>query len=310
MDRTARFAWFVIGWSVVTILLGAFVRATHSGAGCGPSWPTCRGVVIPALDGATAIEFTHRVASGLALIITAVLIVLVWRRQPKGHPARRSAAWAGFAVIAEALIGAAIVLYEWVANDASLARAISVPLHLVNTLLLLAALTLTAWFLSGGGQLHRAGKERRFLAIGAVGLVLIAASGAVTALADTLFPSGSLAEGVAADFSTTEHFLTRLRIIHPLFAVAVVVASLVATRRAGVASTAGRRFAFLVLMQLGLGAVNVVLGTPLWLQLIHLATADAIWISYVWLTAQVLSSKESSSLAELTGAWHTNPVQR
>jgi hypothetical protein len=47
------------------------------------------------------------------------------------------------AVIGEALIGAAIVAFEWVADDSSIARTVAVPLHLVNTLLLLAALTVT-----------------------------------------------------------------------------------------------------------------------------------------------------------------------
>lgn len=310
MDRTDRFAWFAVGWNVLTILLGAVVRATHSGAGCGPSWPTCQGELVPQLAGATAIEFTHRVASGAALIVTAALVVLVWRRRPGGHPARRSAVWSGVAVIAEALIGAAIVLYEWVAEDASIARAISVPLHLVNTFLLLAALTLTAWFLSGGGELQRRGPARRRLMAGAVCLVAIAATGAVTALADTLFPSTSLSQGLAADFSTTEHFLTRLRILHPLLAVGVVAAALFVSRGRAGPQASGRRLVLLSVMQLGLGLANIGLGTPLWLQLLHLGVADAIWISYVWLAAQVLSSDEASSPAELTGALQTKPLQR
>ena len=154
MDRLARLAWGVIGWNVLTILLGAVVRATHSGAGCGRTWPTCGGELVPALEGATAVEFTHRVASGLALVLVAALAVKVLRSRAPGHPARRSVLWAGAAIIGEALIGAVIVLYEWVGRDDSLARVISVPLHLVNTLVLLAALTLTARFLGGGGTLR------------------------------------------------------------------------------------------------------------------------------------------------------------
>jgi heme A synthase len=310
MDRTERFAWLAVGWSVTTILLGAVVRATHSGAGCGRTWPTCQGQLLPELAGATSIEFTHRMASAVALLVVAVLVGLVHRRRPKAHPARRAVIWAGIAVLAEAMIGALIVLYEGVEADASVARAISVPLHLANTLALLAALTLTAWFLAGGGRLQLKGNVRRWMLAGGIGLVAIAITGAVTALADTLFPSASIIEAVSADFSATEHFLTRLRIIHPLLALAVVIVGFAVGRGREAPQRSVRRLALLTLLQLGIGVANIVLGTPLWLQLVHLAVANVIWISYVWLTAQVLSSDEVSAATDLTGAWQTNPLQR
>src|SRR5690606_30637340 len=56
----ARFAWVTLAFNVVVILMGAIVRATGSGAGCGRSWPSCQGQVVPELEGATAIEFAHR----------------------------------------------------------------------------------------------------------------------------------------------------------------------------------------------------------------------------------------------------------
>ncbi|HEY7564771.1 MAG TPA: COX15/CtaA family protein [Acidimicrobiia bacterium] len=305
MDRTARLAWTSIGWTVATVLLGALVRATHSGAGCGRSWPTCQGQVLPELAGATSIEFTHRVASGIALVLVAVLVAVVWRRRPRGHPSRRAAAWAGIAIVAEALIGAAIVFYEWVADDTSVARAVSVPIHLANTLLLLGALTLTAWFLSGGGELDRRGPARRWLLLGATALVGIAATGAVTALADTLFP----ATGVATE--SAEHFLTRLRIVHPILAVTAVIAGLMAARRLQSRIPGPvTPLVILVVAQVGLGVANIRFGTPLWLQLLHLAVADVIWISYVWLAAQVLSNNSSNSSAVATGVRHTNPLHK
>jgi heme A synthase len=305
-----RFSWFVIGWNVLTILLGALVRATHSGAGCGRHWPTCQGGLVPQLAGATAIEFTHRAASGIALVSIAILVWLVWRRFPAPHPARRTVFWAGTAILGEALIGAAIVLYEWVGSDSSVARAIAVPIHLVNTLLLLAALTLTTWFISGGRKLIRAGAARRWVAVGGAALVVIAATGAVTALADTLFPSESVTAGLGADFSSTEHFLTRLRIIHPVLAMIVVAAALFASRNVSAAPNSLRRIAILIVLQVGLGVANIAAGTPMWLQLLHLAVADLIWISYVWLAAQVLSSDEVSASADETGALQTNPLHR
>lgn len=305
MDRVARVAWGVIAWNIATILLGAVVRATHSGAGCGPSWPTCRGELVPALQGATAIEFTHRVASGLSLALVTMLVVLVFKSRPSAHPARRSALWAAGAVIGEALIGAAIVLYEWVGRDDSLARVVSVPLHLVNTLLLLAALTLTAWFLSGGERLGGNRPSRPWLAVGAAALILIFATGAVTALADTLFP----AAGVSTE--DAQHFLTRLRVLHPILAIAVVtVAGIGGRARGWTAWPQVRWLALFTVTQIGLGLLNIVLGTPLWLQILHLAVADLIWITYVWVAAQTLANDSASSAAEVTGARQTKPLHR
>ncbi len=309
MDRLTRLAWGVIGWNVLTILVGAVVRATHSGAGCGRTWPTCGGELVPALEGATAIEFTHRVASGLALVLVAVLAIMVLRSRVPGHPARRSVLWACAAIIGEALIGAAIVVYEWVGRDDSVARVISVPLHLVNTLVLLAALTLTAWFLGDGGSVRPAWgptRARAWLLVGATALVLIFATGAVTALADTLFPAAGPVDAGA------RHFLTRLRIVHPILAVAVVAAAGVAERVRGSDGPRGplRSLGILMLIQLGLGLLNIVLKTPLWLQILHLAIADLIWITYVWVSAQTLASDSSSSSGDVTGARHEKPLHR
>lgn len=303
MNRAARLAWLVIGWNVATIVLGALVRATHSGAGCGPSWPACQGEILPELVGATSVEYTHRVASGVALVLVAVLAPSVWRSQPRGHPARRAVDWAAGSALGEALIGAVIVLYEWVEDDASLARVISVPFHLINTLLLLASLTLTAWFLSGGGSLTGR-RGRRGLTVGALALVLIFATGAVTALADTLFPVAGLSN------LETAHFLTRLRILHPILAVTAVVGAVVAVRRQGFPLKLVRRVLWLSIAQLGLGALNIFLVTPLWMQLLHLVVADTIWIAFVWLAAQVLASDSARAEASSTGARQRNPLHK
>lgn len=301
----------VIGWNVATILLGALVRATHSGAGCGRSWPMCRGEVLPELGGATTVEFIHRVASGLALALVASLIVMVWRLVARRHPARRAVAWAGVAIAGEALIGAAIVLYEWVASDSSIGRAIAVPLHLVNTFVLLAALTLTVWFLRGGGRLVARGALKGWVVVGALALVAIAATGAVTALADTLFPSESVREGLAAVVTSTEHFLTRLRVLHPVLAFIAVSAAALATRLLGdPVLKRVRTILTLTLVQMALGLLVIALASPWWARQLHLLVADLIWISYVWFAAQTLSSNAVNSSMESTGARHVNPVHK
>lgn len=291
MAALVRFVWLVLGWNLVTILLGAWVRATGSGAGCGRSWPTCQGQVLPPLEGAAAIEFTHRAASGLVLVLVAALVWLVFRRVPAGHPARAATVVAAAATVAEALIGAGLVLFELVADDLSMARVVVLPLHLVNTLLLLAGLTLTAFFL-----LHphpfpagwmRQPVARAMLTVG-LGMVLVAATGGVTALADTLFPKDGLGWG-----ETGEHLLTRLRILHPFLAVVVgLVAARVASVRGlgagGGTATAARAVILLVVAQFVLGFANVVAGTPLWLSSLHLLAADLLWVGWVWMSAGLL----------------------
>lgn len=300
-----RWLRIVLGWNVLTILLGALVRATHSGAGCGRSWPTCAGVALPPLQGATAIEFTHRFASGLALVGVMAVAIAVRVQTVKGHRARRSSGFALGAIVLEALIGAAIVLYEWVGQDASIARAVAVPIHLINTLFLLAALTLTIWHLSGGGRLERRGPGWGWVLGAGAALVAISATGAVTALADTLFPVNRPAP------IETVHFLTELRIVHPWLAVSVVAAAGLAVRGRSLPNTGAWRWLVgLLAAQLLIGLLNIRLGTPLWLQLLHLLAADLIWISFVWLAAQVLSSRAPRVAGELVGARQTIPEQR
>lgn len=289
MTKLVRFAWFVLVFNVGVILLGAVVRATGSGAGCGRSWPTCQGELVPDLSGATAVEFTHRLASGVALVLVLVLAALVWRGGKS--PARTGAVVSLVAIVGEALIGAMIVLAEWVADDDSVARAVAVPLHLVNTFVLLAALSLTIFFLSGGNRLDIAGQrsEWRWVLLGGAAIILISATGAITALADTLFPK----EGVGLDLEAGSHFLTRLRILHPVLA---LVAAAVGWWKVG---AAGGRKATAIVILVGLmllsGILNVTLGVPVWMQIVHLALADALWVSYVFLAARALEGSSQSA---------------
>ena len=138
MNRLARFAWIVVAWNLVVIGWGAYVRATGSGAGCGQHWPLCNGEIVPRAPAiATLIELTHRLTSGLALLALLALVIAVWRSRPAGHPARRAAGWSMLFMLTEAGVGAGLVLFELVADNASLARALFMAVHLANTFLLL-----------------------------------------------------------------------------------------------------------------------------------------------------------------------------
>lgn len=286
-----RFAWVVLFFNVGVIALGALVRATGSGAGCGRSWPVCQGELVPPLQGATAIEFAHRAASGVALVLVFALAALVFRMTEPGHRARLGAGLATVAIVIEALIGAVLVLAEWVGDDASPARAVAVPLHLVNTLFLLAALTLTIFWLRGGRRLDFAANpgQRRWVVLGGVALVLIFATGAVAALADTLFPD----EPLRADFSGEAHFLTRLRIVHPILAIGAAATGWLVASRTHPRSRAAVWLPVLVGLMLISGVASVLLGVPIWMQIVHLLLADALWITYVWVSAQALQTAGS-----------------
>ncbi len=294
VTTTRRLAWTALVWNLVVILLGALVRATGSGAGCGASWPTCEGVLVPQLEGATAIEFTHRMASGVALLLLAWLIARVFRTSRPGRPVRKAAVLSGVGIISESLIGAVIVLFEWVENDASLARAISVPIHLVNTLVLLAGLTMVVYWVDRDRIVRLSRPGSRAVFGFAAGMLLIAATGAVTALADTLFPAESVIEGITEDFSATSSWLTRLRIVHPVAAILIGIGAARWVRSnawdlGGTAGMAARTVVAVVFAELVVGVVNVWTLTPIAVQLFHLFLADVLWIAWVWLGVDLLT---------------------
>jgi cytochrome c oxidase assembly protein subunit 15 len=281
ISRSSNFtiyAWGVLAWNVLVVLWGAFVRATGSGAGCGNHWPMCNGEVLPTAPALkTIIEFTHRATSGIALIAVVVLIVWAWRVFPRGHLARRGALLSGVFILTEALIGAALVLLEHVANNPSVRRGWSLSLHLLNTFTLLAVLALTAWWASG-----RKGIPRHYAMLGS--LMVLGVSGAIAALGDTLFPVTSWSAAFAQDLSPSAHLFVRLRILHPFIAVIVTLWVLYfATRRQ---TPLGMAMLIAIFVQVMLGAMNLALLAPIWMQLVHLLAADAVWILAVLYSAE------------------------
>jgi len=309
VTRLARFAWTVLAYNLAVIAWGAYVRATGSGAGCGAHWPLCNGEILPrGARLATLIEFSHRATSGLALLSVVALLVWTWRACRRGHPARTGAALAMFFMLTEAGVGAGLVLFQLVADNASFARAMFLSAHLINTFTLLAFLSLTAWWLSGGAPLSVRGRGGRATAVAALslGVLVVAPSGAVAALGDTLFPVSSLSSALWADLSVTSHVLIRLRILHPVLAAVTAVAVVLGARRiaAGSGATAqrlGAAVTSLTFAQVALGMLNVLLLAPVWMQLLHLLTADLVWIALILLGASVLS-RPGAALAIDTAA--------
>jgi heme A synthase len=300
MSKLARLAWAVLAYNVAVILWGAYVRATGSGAGCGAHWPLCNGEVLPRAAGvATLIEFSHRATSGLALLAVAALVVGTFRTCRAGHPARTAAVMSGILILSEAAVGAGLVLFQLVADNATMARAMFMVAHLLNTFLLLAALTLAAWWLTVGVPFAANRRARTYLATGCAALLVAGASGAVAALGDTLFPAQSLTAALRDDLSITSHMLIRLRVLHPVLAVvAAAVVGICAARlgRSGAAANARgvRIVSGIALGQIALGFFNVIMLAPVWLQLTHLLVADALWIGFLLLGASALTDRAAA----------------
>jgi cytochrome c oxidase assembly protein subunit 15 len=271
---------------MLVVLWGAFVRATGSGAGCGDRWPLCNGVMLPRAPRIeTIIEFTHRATSALALIGVAALCLWAFRLFPRGHRARSCAALSVVFLFAEALLGAGLVLFQYVEHNASAGRAAYLSAHLVNTQILLAMLTLTAWF--GADPVSRIRRGAPKLVIAALPVsIVVAVSGAIAALGDTLFPAASVASGMRQEFSQSANTLLRLRALHPVVAVIggiVLLGAAVAAMRSARtrAVRMGGILMTLVFVQLGAGAINIVLLAPVWMQIVHLLLADLLWVALV-----------------------------
>lgn len=291
LNRFAKFAWAVLAYNIFVVLWGTYVRATGSGAGCGDHWPLCNGVVIPREPQlSTLIEFTHRATSGGALLSAIILFVWAWRAYPAKHLVRRAATASLFFMFTEALLGAVIVLFRWVAHDDSLERGLSASAHLVNTFTLLACLTLTAWWASNHATLNLKWNARSNLfLLATLGFYILGVSGAIAALGDTLFPAASLSEGLALDFAATSHLFLRLRIFHPLIAISVGLYVIILTAYYGLPHLTTRPYAIalmcLITLQWIAGVINVVLLAPVWMQVVHLLITDSLWITFTIMTA-------------------------
>ena len=280
------------------ILWGAYVRASGSGAGCGNHWPLCNGEVIPTSPPKQLlIEFTHRITSGLALISVLVLLYLTWRTTVRSAWARIAAVLSVVFMLNEALLGALLVLLQHVGKDESASRAVLLSLHLTNTLLLIGSIALTArWLTDSPTRSDFDAKKIGRMAIGLVSAILMGVSGALAALGDTLFPATSLSGSIRSDFSTTSHFLLRLRLLHPVIAIigAAYVIWLFATyalRRSGVLRKFAIALFLVIVLQVSLGILNVLLLAPIWLQITHLLVGDLFWVVLLLVSDQALRTQ-------------------
>ena len=121
--RFVTLAWTAAVCAYLLIVLGAVVRITGSGMGCGDHWPLCNGHLFPPLNEIpTVIEWSHRLFAGMVSLLVIALVALDWRR---GWPALAL-------LIVQILLGAVTVKTGL--------TPVLVILHLATAMLLLAAL--------------------------------------------------------------------------------------------------------------------------------------------------------------------------
>jgi cytochrome c oxidase assembly protein subunit 15 len=283
------YAAFVVGFMVLVILEGAFVRATGSGAGCGNHWPLCNGDFFPHHPRLTTIiEYTHRSMTGVCTTMVAILIGWTFLARPRGHRARRAVVWSGLLLLTEALLGALLVKGGYVESNASNMRVFMQCVHFTNTMLLLAAITVAWWWLSDRAQpthFSPQASPAAWLALAAT--LAVGATGSVAALADTLFPSTSLQAAFLQDFAASSPLLVRMRWVHP--AMALLGLALAIWLALQLRSKLGQWVLALIAVQLCLGAADVLLLAPTWMQILHLLGADLYWIALVAACATVLA---------------------
>jgi heme o synthase len=282
-----RFAKLAVAAAVATyalVVVGGLVRATDSGLGC-PDWPLCFGDWLPPADLHAWIEHTHRLVAAIFVgpLTAAIGLVTVFSRRRRDRPLLAAAVIAGSLVIAQSILGAAVVLER-------LAPTL-VTAHLGMALVVLAAVI----FIGERAQLGpmpAAGPSRRLgVLIGATSAAIfgqmllgswVTGQGAGLAFADFPFMNGGLLPAVAADTQV-------IQLTHR--ALAVVVAMLVAWTAVAVwrwtEASLPRRLAaslvVLVLVQIALGGASVLSRLSALFVVPHLAVGAALWGVSVWL---------------------------
>ena len=276
-----NFSFFSLVFTLIVILWGAWVRFSHSGDGCGNDWPLCKGSFTP--DSFSALmEWIHRATSGLSLLIVFTLVFLAFKIYPQKHLVRKLSLSAGVLILIEALIGAVLVLASLTGSDSSSLRVAVLAFHLINSLLLVAALTL-CWQSAFADKISFKKPHIYFVGI----FPLLALTGSIASLAGTLFPSESLMQSFLLDFHPESHITLKLRPLHPLLALGFVAFCLM------VFSEKKKVLAGMAVIALCSGIVTLLALSPVWMKLTHLLIAYSLWIILIRSTFEGASSTAS-----------------
>ncbi len=280
-----QFAFGLLVYTLLVILWGAWVRISHSGDGCGDTWPLCHGQLIPEAErGKTWVEYGHRLMSG----IYGLVVIYFWwvsrKLYPKGHYARKAALATLIFTISEALLGAKLVLFGLVTTNDTPYRAFIMALHQINSFLLTGsvALTYAAALLTEDLRVPTT-QDRRYRLLPWV-IVVIGITGAWASLSNSLFPTDNLFQGLLDDFSSESHFLVRIRGFHPLLALlgggslALFFWLKAQTTESQLVQKRSVQMTGLLIAGILFGIATLLLHAPVWMKIVHLALAHCIWV--------------------------------
>lgn len=299
--QTKKLSYFYLGLIVYTtlvILWGAWVRISHSGDGCGDSWPLCHNAIVPIFEKSkTWVEYTHRLMSGIYGILVLWLTLQVRKVRIKSPAAYFWARVTLFFMVTEALLGAKLVLFGLVGSNDSLWRSFSMALHLTNSLFLVFSSVRTFCFLTWGEaprstwpKAHTVSERwwTRLPLFTVLILLIVGVTGTIAALSNTLFPVETLIQALADDLNPKSHILVRLRGLHPLlglsFGVGFTILIYLLSDAIEEKETLLKQYAFqssiLCAMASLAGTFTILLHAPNWMKLLHLAL---IYLFWVWL---------------------------
>lgn len=315
MSRYAKLVLFAVVSTYVLIAVGGLVRATDSGLGC-PDWPLCFGRWMPPADLHAWIEHAHRLIAGVLVVplVAAMVVATVFTPRRRDRPMLAAALIAGGLIVLQALLGALVVLQRLAAE--------LVTAHLAMALTLLALLIFIADREVHGpmpsarrhpGLTHLAG-----FTCGAVVAQMLLGSWVTGHHAGLAYPDFPLMGGTLLPAITEAG--QAIQITHRI--VAVIVAVMVAFTLRGVrrctASPMLRRIAAvmaaLVVVQIGLGWLNVVSRLSALFVVPHLAVGAAMTGLAFWLVLATMRLEVptpplggSSHTPELVGT-HSGPA--
>lgn len=304
-SRLSRFAWAVVWYTVLIVLWGAWVRISHSGDGCGDQWPLCNGQAVPVGGPVKSwIEVSHRYSTALYGVLVLGLIVAARRQFRPCHPARFWSVATLIFTISEALIGRQLVTLSLVDQSIDPLRLLVMPLHLVNTSALLVSTVMTAESISFRESVRRSLSPglKRTVRMCALALLVVLCTGAIAALGSHLAPSSSLEAGLAKDFAQDSHAAVRLRLLHPLLALSLVVFGPWAITKWSQhapnvhAKVWCARLLRTLIVAIAVGGLALLLHAPPWLKILHLLLANVLVI--VGAVAVFHTSREVPSSAQ------------
>ncbi|HPI39685.1 MAG TPA: COX15/CtaA family protein [Pseudobdellovibrionaceae bacterium] len=283
-----QFSFWLFIYTLLVILWGAWVRISHSGDGCGKSWPTCQGELIPDLSTSkTWIEYAHRLMSGIYGVLVLGYTLTFVKICGQGNPLTKISYVTLGLTITEAILGAKLVLSGLVGADHSTERIFVVALHQINSLFLSGSIVWTYFLLKDSTSENT---ENPFLKIFSkksllllLPFLFIATSGSWAALSGSLFPSLSLSHGLQQDLQENAHKVVRLRVLHPLLALLIggsfiyYFANKASKLKDEALKSYFQNTALYFFIALVFGIMTLALLSPTWMKLSHLLIVHLLW---------------------------------